>query len=351
MRLERYIATTVLGGALAGLFVIVSLSFVFEFIDEADDIGRGGYDLASAMLVVVLSMVQRAYEAFPMATLIGALVSLGALAARSELTVMRAVGVSVGQIARAVVAAGMVLALLAAALGEWVAPPANQLAQAMRAEAAGGGVGTTAGGFWARDGDYRLRVERVVQPDLLAGVRAYEVREGRLQRIIQAPRARFAQERWQLSEATVTNLGQTPVVVLSGQSLAIGGALQPATLEVVVQAPETLAGRELLRYIGYLEGNDLDSGRYRLALWVKLATPLATIVMLLLTVPLVFGSPRGSGVGQQIFVGVLIGLAFFLFNRFLGNAGLVYGLPPAVSALAPTLVFFLLALLALRRVR
>ena len=350
-RLDRYLATTVLGGALAGLFVIVSLSFVFEFIDEADDIGQGNYDLASAMLVVALSMVQRAYEAFPMATLIGALVSLGGLAARSELTVMRAVGVSVGQIARAVVGAGVVLALLAALLGEWVAPPANRLAQAVQAEAAGGGVGAAGGGFWARDGEYRLRVERVVRPDLLAGVRAYELRDGRLQRIISAPRARYASGRWQLDEATVTRLGELPVVVAGGESIAIGGELRPSTLEVVVQSPQTLAGRELLRYIGYLQGNDLDSGRYQLALWVKLATPLATVVMLLLTVPLVFGSQRSTGVGQRIFLGVLIGLAFFLLNRFLGNAGLVYGLPPAVSALAPTLLFLLIALMALRRVR
>jgi lipopolysaccharide export system permease protein len=117
-RLDRYIAATVLVGALMGLVVIVSLSFVFEFIDEADDIGRGDYDLAAAMAVVALSMVQRAYEAFPMATLIGALVSLGALAARSELIVMRAVGRSVGQIARAVVVAGIGLAVLAGLLGD-----------------------------------------------------------------------------------------------------------------------------------------------------------------------------------------------------------------------------------------
>jgi lipopolysaccharide export system permease protein len=133
--------------------------------------------------------------------------------------------------------------------------------------------------------------------------------------------------------------------------MAIGGALRPATLEVVVQEARTLPGRELLRYIDYLERNDLRSDRYRLALWVKIATPLATVVMLLLTVPLVFGSQRRVGVGQQVFSGVLIGLAFFLLNRFLGNAGLVYGLPPAFSALAPTALFMGIALLGLRRVR
>ncbi|AGY91555.1 hypothetical protein SPICUR_02720 [Spiribacter curvatus] len=350
-RLDRYIAITVLGGALMGLVVIVSLSFVFEFIDEADDIGRGDYDFASAMLVVALSMVQRAYEAFPMATLIGALVSLGALAARSELVVMRAVGRSVGQIARAVVIAGIGLGILAGLLGEFVAPPANQLAQAVRAEAAGGRIGTAAGGLWARDGDYRLRIDRVVRSDLLAGVRAYEVRDDRLIRILTAPRARFVDSQWRLSDVTVTALADFPVEVESRDRLVMGGQLQPATLEVVVQEAQTLPGRELLRYIDYLEANDLQSDRYRLALWVKIATPLATVVMLLLSVPLVFGSQRSTGVGQQIFLGVLIGLAFFLLNRFLGNAGLVYGLPPAFSALAPTVGFLLLALVALRRIR
>ncbi len=350
-RLDRYLAATVIGGALAGLMVIVALSFVFEFIDEADDIGRGSYDLASAMLVVALSMVQRAYEAFPMATLIGALVSLGALAARSELVVMRAVGVSVAQIARAVVAAGVLLALVAAALGEWVAPPATRLAQSVQAEALGGPVGAVGGGFWARDGDYRIRAEQVLQPDLLADVRVYQVGEGRLSRVITAPQASFVDGQWRLAEATVTDFYDNRVEVRSVASVSMGGELQPETLEVVVVDATTLAASELLRYIGYLTANDMNADTYALALWVKIATPLATMVMLLLTVPLVFGSQRSGGVGQQIFLGVLIGLAFFLLNRFLGNVGLVYGLPPALSALAPTLLFLAIALVALKQVR
>jgi lipopolysaccharide export system permease protein len=351
IRLDRTIAATVLVGAVMGLVVIVSLSFVFEFIDEADDIGRGDYDLATAMAVVALSMVQRAYEAFPMATLIGALVSLGALAARSELIVMRAVGRSVGQIARAVVVAGIGLALLAGLIGEFIAPPANQLAQNLRAEAASGRIGATGAGLWARDGDYRLRIDRVVRADLLAGVRAYEIDGNTLTRIVTAPRARYVDGGWQLRDARVTALEGFPVRVREHARLRLGGELRPATLEVVVQEARSLPARELIRYIGYLQANDLDSARYELALWVKFATPLATVVMLLLAVPLVFGSQRSTGVGQQVFLGVLIGLAFFLLNRFLGNAGLVYGLPPSVSALAPTVLFLMVALVALRRVR
>lgn len=350
-RMDRYVAVTVVAGALAGLFVIVCLSFVFEFIDEADNIGQGGYGLPDAMLAVGLSMVQRAYEAFPMATLIGALVSLGALAARSELVVMRAMGLSIGRIARPVVLAGVALAVLAAAIGEWAAPPATRLAQSLQAQGSDGGVATAGGDLWARDGAYMLRIDRVLQPDLLAGVTAYEIEGNQLTRVITAAGGRYVDGAWQLDDAEVTRLGEDRVSVSPMASLELGGELRPRTLEVVVVDASTLAISEILRYIGYLETNSLDSGRYQLALWVKVATPLSTVVMLLLTVPLVFGSQRSAGVGQQIFLGVLIGLAFFLLNRFLGNAGLVYGLPAPVSALAPTVLFGLLAWLALRRTR
>lgn len=350
-RLDRYIAGTVLGGALASLFIILSLNFVFEFIEEAADIGTGDYGLGTALVYVLLSMVHRAYEAFPIATLIGALVSLGGLAARHELVAMRAAGVSVAGVARAVVLAGLALALLAAALGEWLAPPASRLAQTLRAEALGGDVAAAADGFWVRDGERYLQVARAPERTVLEGVTVYRLDGARLAAITTAPRASYVGGRWQLRDAEITRFGEDGVRVERVRERALDGELAPQTLDVVVVDPATLAATELLRYVDYLQANGLESARYRLALWVKAATPLATVTMLLLTVPLVFGSQRSAGAGQQIFIGVLIGLAFFLANRFLNNAGVVYGLPPAVSALAPVLAFLALGLWGLRRVR
>jgi len=350
-RLDRYIAATVLGGALASLFIILSLNFVFELIEEAEDIGTGDYRFPTALLYVLLSMVHRAYEAFPVATLIGALVSLGGLAARHELVAMRAAGVSVAGVARAVVLAGLALALLAAALGEWLAPPASRLAQTLRAEALGGEVAAAADGFWVRDGERYLQVARAPERTVLEGVTVYRLEGARLAAITTAPRADYVDGGWLLRGAEVTRFREDGVRVEQVPRMALEAELDPRTLEVVVVDPGTLAASELLRYVAYLQANELESARYRLALWVKAATPLATVTMLLLTVPLVFGSQRSAGAGQQIFVGVLIGLAFFLANRFLNNAGVVYGLPPAVSALAPVLLFLGLGLLGLRRVR
>ena len=48
---------------------------------------------------------------------------------------------------------------------------------------------------------------------------------------------------------------------------------------------------------------------------------------------------------------MLIGIGFFLANRFLNRAGLVYGLPPLISAFGPTLLVAAAALTAMRRAR
>ncbi|PWG62812.1 LPS export ABC transporter permease LptG [Sediminicurvatus halobius] len=350
-RLDRYIAGTVLGGALAALVILLALNFVVEFIEEAEDIGTGGYGLGTAVATVLLEMLQRAYEAFPMATLIGALVSLGTLAARHELVAIRAAGVSVAGVARPVVIAGLLLALIASALGEWLAPPATRLAQQLRSQAQGGEVAAAAEGFWVRDGERYLQAERAPARTVLEGVTVYRLADNRLVSITRAPRAEYLDGGWQLQAAEVTRFSAAGVTVEPPTTRRLAADLAPQTLEVVVLEPATLAAGELLRYVRYLENNGLSSDRYRLALWIKVATPLATVTMLVLTVPLVFASQRGGGAGQQIFIGVLVGLAFFLLNRFLNNAGVVYGLPPVVSALAPVLIFLALGLWGLRRVR
>lgn len=75
-----------------------------------------------------------------MAALIGCLIGLGTLASNSELTIMRAAGVSIGRIVWAVMKPMLVLMLAGILIGEYVAPLTENQAQADRALAQGGGA-------------------------------------------------------------------------------------------------------------------------------------------------------------------------------------------------------------------
>ncbi|PXB84957.1 LPS export ABC transporter permease LptG, partial [Pseudomonas aeruginosa] len=93
VKLDRYIGVTVFVAILAVLGVILGLALLFAFIDELNDISAS-YGIGDALRFIFLTAPRRAYDMLPMAALIGCLVGLGTLASNSELTIMRAAGVS-----------------------------------------------------------------------------------------------------------------------------------------------------------------------------------------------------------------------------------------------------------------
>lgn len=97
VKLDRYIGSNVLVAILAVLGVIVGLSVLFSYIDELGSLDKN-YSLLDAATWVAWTVPRRIFEMLPMAALIGCLVGLGNLAGGSELTVMRAAGVSLGRI-------------------------------------------------------------------------------------------------------------------------------------------------------------------------------------------------------------------------------------------------------------
>ena len=350
-RIDRYIARNVTAGTLVVLLVIVSLDFLFSFIEESQDSGQGDYTTWLALLYVVLTTPYSAYQAFPFATLIGSLVGLGGMAARSELVVMRGTGMSALAIARPMVLTGLMLALVAMGIGEWLAPRTNRLATELQANAMGGSLSAGGeSGFWARDGKRYVHARQVPEADILEDIQIYAFQGARLEHITTAYRAHYDDGVWVLRAPVTTKFAADGSIEVSRPaSVRYRSELKPDMLDVVVVEPEVLPLTELWTYSRYLEHNELDSSRYRLAFWVKVSTPLATVTMLLLTVPLVFGSLRSANMGQRIFIGVLIGIAYFLLNRLLNRAAMVFGLPPLASALGPTVLFLAIALAGLIR--
>ncbi len=349
--LDRYLGGTVIRGALLALLVLASLSAFFTLLGELGDLHKD-YDLAKASLYVLLTLPRRVYEMFPTAVLLGGLMSLGGLAANSELMVMRAAGVSVTRITLAVLQAGLVLALIAGVLGEVVAPPGEKYAQSMRSAAQTGYITLRSdNGFWARDGNNFVQIRRVLPGAELRDITIYELDDQlRLKSLIHAQSASYVNGEWQLERVEQSRVDPKGVTTRALDSAGWRSLLKPDLLEVLSVKPEDLAAAALARYVRYLDENNLSSDRYRLAFWVKIVTPFSTLVMLLIAIPFVFGSLRSAHAGTRILVGVLLGMGFYLLNQALNHVGLVYGLPPLLSALVPTLIFAAGGLYAVSRI-
>ena len=125
--------------------------------------------------------------------------------------------------------------------------------------------------------------------------------------------------------------------------------LDPGLLSAIVVQPTMLRINELYSYIRVMRENNQSATEYEVAFWVKLATPLATLVMLFITVPFVLAHQRFVSMGQRIFLGVGLGMAFYMLNQGMSYVAVVYDLNPLVSALVPASAFLMIGLYMFRR--
>ncbi|MBV6425449.1 MAG: Lipopolysaccharide export system permease protein LptG [Steroidobacteraceae bacterium] len=354
MILDRYILRTVFGGVALALSVLVALGTLFTFIQQQDDIGVGAYRALDAMFYTVLGIPQQVFLMLPIAALIGALLGLGALARGSELTVMRASGLSIARVALSAALAGLVLMLLAAGIGEYLAPPMQQFARQMKAFSKFDNVSFAGrGGAWVRDGDLLLNVAGQSGATEFGGMLVFELtRDHGLAAMGRATRARAMPDgQWQLEDYAESRFSGDYVSGRNASTRMLPSGIGGGFLGLAISDPRDLDLRSLWRVMRGLAGNGLDARTYEFAFWSRVARTVAVVFAVLLAVPFVFGPLRSSGTGARTMIGLIIGIAFFLAQRMLESGAIVFDAPPMLLAWAPTLCLALAAVILIARTR
>jgi lipopolysaccharide export system permease protein len=349
--LDKYIGRTILYSTMVVFSVLLGLFTFFEFVDKLGDLGKANFGLLEAVKFVLLTVPRKVYELFPMAALLGTMLGLSSLAIDSELIAMRAAGVSLFRIVMSAVKIGFVFVILAALIGEFVAPASENLAQRGRAAALHVGVQQYNEGIWLRDGAAFVSVNEVL-PDLrLSRVSIYDFDSNeQLVRQTDAESGTYEGSEWRLSGVSQMTLEAGRVVTRQFPTALWHSAIDPSVLTVFAVKPDSLSAWNLYRFIRHLDRNSQETRRYQLAFWYKLISPFTTAVMVILAVPFVFAQPRSAGMGVRLFLGIMLGLSFYVLNRGFGYFNLLHGFPPLFGAALPTLLFLLLALVLLRRV-
>ncbi|VAW91672.1 Lipopolysaccharide export system permease protein LptG [hydrothermal vent metagenome] len=349
--LERYIGRTVAMSVVTVIMVISSLFLLIGFAGEFDKIGSSNYTFFMAVKYTLLLLPDRIYEFFPLATLLGSILGLGALANSSELVVIRSAGVSIFKIVAAIMKTALVLMAIAFIIGEVIAPPALQYAKLQQVKALSQNISlNTQYGLWARDSNTYIHVQRANNDGKLFDVHLYRLNEKyKLEQVLHAKTADYDGKNWQLKDIKQTDISQQKISVSHIASMEWKTLLDPELVSIVTFEPNKLSIWKLSSYINYLKDNGLETAQYELAFWSKVIMPFTIAAMVLLAVPYVFGSLRRTSVGQQILIGFLAGLVFFIANRLLGQMSIVYNFHPALGASVPTLLVFVGTFFLFRR--
>ena len=351
--MATYLMRNILTSTLLVMLVLLALAGLFEFIGQLDGV-QGNYGSPQALLYAVLRLPQLSFEMLPIASLIGALLGLGALANNSELVVMRTAGLSVADLARMVAISGSVLMVLTALVGEYIGPPLDYFARTMRDEARyeqeGRDIGSAA---WVKDGPVILHLERINTEFEFGALYMYRFNEDdSLQSIARADNSGIDDsDNWILENFRETRFDDDSVQVMESSVAVESFDVDAEMLGITLVKPISLSARGLMSYINYLKRNDLDAQRYETELWSRIARTVTVVIMPVLALAFVFGSLRSAGAGGRLMIGVLIGLAYFLASEMTANSGQVFNLNPAVVTWLPSVALLIVTLLALTRVR
>ncbi len=345
--LRRYVGRDVLLATLLIFAALVALFAFFDLIHELGDVGRGDYTISRALLFVTLNLPSRLYELFPVAALIGTLFAIAQLVANSEYTVMRASGMSLAQVVWSVLRVGIPLAAATFLAGEYVAPPAERIAQTVRSASEGSRVVAQQfeSGFWFKQDLTFVNIRTVLADMSLNGVRMYEFGDDLRLKVVRVAQSGsyVGNGEWKLENVKSTEIAENATHVTTAPTYMWTTVLRPSILNVYQVAPERLELGALYDNIRVLGNNAQKTSRFEIAFWNKLFYPLAVLVMMVLALPFAHFQRRQGGLGFRIFIGTMIGLAFFLLGRLFSNLGVLNDWPPLFSAVFPLAAFTALA--------
>ena len=349
-RSDRLVMRAVIGALIPAWLALVGFDALMEFAAELDEIGEGEYSAGRAAILMLYTLPRRAYQLFPAAALLGCVMGLGSLAASSELTALRAIGLSRLRIC---LGAAFVVAILTAAMSlvaETVGPAGEQRAQALVLAAKTRDLAVARwSGLWAREGDTILdarqgRIEgRGAQAWVaLDGVRLYEfAKTGQLTSIALAERAEHRDGQWTLFDVRRSRFLDRRVEATAVAKEIWHSTLDPAVLSLTVMRPRYLATRDIVAGLEYQRRNGLDSSLFEGAYWARWFYPVNTLALCLAVMPVAFGSLRSGGFSLRLFVGIAAGLGYFTFQGIATSMAEVYGIDLRVGNLLPPLAILL----------
>jgi lipopolysaccharide export system permease protein len=350
---------------LAGPFVFGLSAFTLIFAaTELLNIGKlvsnDHAPLWAAVLVFTWSLPSDIVLVIPMALLLGTLLAVQRLSGESEITALKAAGVTFGRIVAPLLVVGLLMSLLTYYLQESVVPyAADQLTEIEN------GVINHVSAF-SRDltvsaplpgGGRQVTIATAYEPHSRALLHVTLIQydnHNDAKQVVFADRAEFSADKWTLENSSVYRFNADGTTLaephIAEQEVQIGETPTDLVKRMSNDDPESMSRTQIAEVVrsGQLTATELH--KYVTTYQEKLARPFACFVFMLIAIPFGLRTFRSSG-STSLGFGLSLAIVFVYYVvmticSFAGEAFLAYA---AFWAWVPNLLFTAIGLLRLRR--
>ena len=351
--LDEYVLREFLITFVMVLVTFVMLMLVFTFFELLGDIIRNQTPLVTVGEYLINLTPSMIYLITPLSVLIGVLVVFGIMNRNSELTAMKATGISLYRLAVPVLAIAAILSVSLFLFDEFYLPQANRKQEALRNVIKGKPAQTVEhpGRNWMFGEQHRGEPSTIFyyeyfDPDIntFGNITVFEFDPNTFT-LIERISATAAEWQPNLNAWVFENGWER---TFRGQEIADYRTFSVSTFPAINEAPSyftrdvrpssEMSFNELARYIHSLRQSGFNTVQLRVQLNHKLAYPLITLVMGVLAIPFALSmGKRGSLSGIAVAIGVAV--TYFFVSGFCEAMGNVSWLPAVLAAWSPDLLF------------
>jgi lipopolysaccharide export system permease protein len=342
------------------LFITLSFLALFLIIDFFEKIrmflsNHATFKQMGSYFLFMMPMIVS--QILPAAVLVASLVTCGTLSRHSEITAMKANGISLYRIALPILTIAALTSLMIFFLSEWVTPLTNDRAERIRLVEVQ--KQPSMGSFkqhqiWYRGekGIYNFRFFDARTGTLQGITIHYLDRQMNLIMRLDAERGEWKEGHWLFHNLLVARFdsGEFPVLSRIKQQV-VDLPERPSDFQLIQKDVEAMGYSELKRYIRKLQSEGYDATRYVVDLHGKMAFPLVSIILAVIGISFSLRSERSGGIAQGIGAGLVIGFSYWLVYAFGMSLGRSGTLPPFIAAWFANMLFAVASLFLVRRVK
>jgi lipopolysaccharide export system permease protein len=350
VKLTGYILKLVGVRILAASLVLLGVLQILDLLEVTPDIVSRGLGFAGVVHYALLRLPRLIDQAAPLGVLAGSIFAFMKLAADSEVIAMRATGVSTYRLLAMALPAALAVAAIDFCSVELVAPRTDPALQTWWQSTAPHSMAAVKPKAFRVGADLAVASTRDYSGRSLTDVSIYRRdATGRLTERITAASATYAHHQgWRLSAPQFVrfDLGAPQAGRASEMTWASG--FRPADVQALFFGQDTISAASASRALSG-GGAERPPSYYATRLQRAIATPVGSLVMLLLALPVALASFRSSQGAVFVASSLGAGLLFLVTDGMLSALGESGVLSPILAAWAAPTVFAALGATALLR--
>jgi lipopolysaccharide export system permease protein len=349
--IHRYIFGLLVKNFTIGLSMFVFLFLMVDFFDRLDNVLSERAPIGLIVLYFLCKIPLMVNLMIPIAVIFATLFTYGLLSKSSELTAMRASGVTITWLGRPLILFSLGLSCASILLSEVIVPFSERRQKEIynidiRKKDKRGGYNQEY--FWWRNKDSFYSVDLFdSRTNTLFDLSEFKVSDSwDVTTRTDADEARWVPGGlgWSMKGVTRFLFDREPVVIQKFPELPLPTYETPADFYEFNDDPSLMSFRELKRFIKKQGRNGVSTTQYLPDMYSKLAFPFVVLITALVVLPFTLQPARSGSMATSSLLAIFVAFTYYAVDSFSISMGRAELLPPLLAAWMANIVMGILAL-------